>query len=36
MTDWSGTLFAGDAVGVKLPDACVLRPSTPPPDSTST
>ena len=29
---WSGTLFAGDAVGVKLPDGGVLRPSTPPPD----
>ena len=29
---WSGILFAGDAVGVKLPDAGVLRPSTPPPD----
>jgi glyoxylase-like metal-dependent hydrolase (beta-lactamase superfamily II) len=28
----SGVLFAGDAVGVKLPDAGVLRPSTPPPD----
>jgi glyoxylase-like metal-dependent hydrolase (beta-lactamase superfamily II) len=28
----SGLLFAGDAVGVKLPDAGVLRPSTPPPD----
>jgi glyoxylase-like metal-dependent hydrolase (beta-lactamase superfamily II) len=28
----SGMLFAGDAVGVKLPDAGVLRPSTPPPD----
>ena len=25
----SGVLFAGDAVGVKLPDAGVLRPSTP-------
>ena len=25
-------LFAGDAVGVRLPDAGVLRPSTPPPD----
>jgi glyoxylase-like metal-dependent hydrolase (beta-lactamase superfamily II) len=25
-------LFAGDAVGVKLPDGGVLRPSTPPPD----
>jgi glyoxylase-like metal-dependent hydrolase (beta-lactamase superfamily II) len=28
----SGVLFAGDAVGVKLPDGGVLRPSTPPPD----
>jgi glyoxylase-like metal-dependent hydrolase (beta-lactamase superfamily II) len=28
----SGLLFAGDAVGVKLPDGGVLRPSTPPPD----
>jgi glyoxylase-like metal-dependent hydrolase (beta-lactamase superfamily II) len=28
----SGILFAGDAVGVKLPDAGVLRPATPPPD----
>jgi glyoxylase-like metal-dependent hydrolase (beta-lactamase superfamily II) len=28
----TGTLFAGDAVGVRLPDAGVLRPSTPPPD----
>ena len=28
----TGTLFAGDAVGVKLPDAGVLRPATPPPD----
>ncbi len=28
----SGVLFAGDAVGVKLPDAGVLRPSTPPPE----
>ncbi|HUI05016.1 MAG TPA: MBL fold metallo-hydrolase [Acidimicrobiales bacterium] len=28
----SGVLFAGDAVGVRLPDAGVLRPSTPPPD----
>ncbi len=28
----SGVLFVGDAVGVKLPDAGVLRPSTPPPD----
>ena len=28
----SGLLFCGDAVGVKLPDGGVLRPSTPPPD----
>jgi len=28
----SGLLFAGDAVGVKLPDVGVLRPATPPPD----
>lgn len=28
----SGMLFVGDAVGVRLPDAGVLRPSTPPPD----
>jgi glyoxylase-like metal-dependent hydrolase (beta-lactamase superfamily II) len=28
----SGILFAGDAVGVRLPAAGVLRPSTPPPD----
>ncbi len=28
----SGYLFCGDAVGVRLPDAGVLRPSTPPPD----
>lgn len=28
----SGVLFAGDAVGVRLPDTGVLRPSTPPPD----
>jgi len=28
----SGVLFAGDAVGVRLPDAGALRPSTPPPD----
>ncbi len=28
----SGLIFAGDAVGVRLPDAGVLRPSTPPPD----
>jgi glyoxylase-like metal-dependent hydrolase (beta-lactamase superfamily II) len=28
----SGILFVGDAVGVRLPEAGVLRPSTPPPD----
>ncbi len=28
----SGILFAGDAVGVRLPDAGVMRPATPPPD----
>ncbi len=28
----TGILFAGDAVGVKLPDGGVLRPATPPPD----
>ena len=28
----SGIIFAGDAVGVRLPDAGILRPSTPPPD----
>ncbi len=28
----SGLLFAGDAVGVRLPNGGVLRPATPPPD----
>jgi glyoxylase-like metal-dependent hydrolase (beta-lactamase superfamily II) len=28
----SGILFVGDAVGVRLPEAGLLRPSTPPPD----
>lgn len=28
----SGLLFAGDAVGVRLPDAGILRPAAPPPD----
>jgi|GEM_PF-16699 len=28
----SGTMFCGDAVGVKLPDVGVLWPATPPPD----
>lgn len=28
----SGIIFAGDAVGVRLPDIGILRPSTPPPD----
>ena len=29
----SGPLFAGDAVGIRLPDGGTLRPATPPPDS---
>ncbi len=28
----TGLLFVGDAVGVRLPDAGILRPATPPPD----
>ncbi len=28
----TGVLFAGDAVGVRLPDLGILRPATPPPD----
>jgi glyoxylase-like metal-dependent hydrolase (beta-lactamase superfamily II) len=28
----SGIIFAGDAVGVRLPDSGLLRPATPPPD----
>ncbi len=28
----SGLLFAGDAIGVRLPDVGILRPATPPPD----
>jgi glyoxylase-like metal-dependent hydrolase (beta-lactamase superfamily II) len=28
----TGLLFAGDAVGVRLPDIGILRPATPPPD----
>ena len=32
MDSASGLLFAGDAVGVRLPDGGVLRPATPPPD----
>jgi len=28
----TGVLFAGDAVGVRLPDVGILRPATPPPD----
>lgn len=28
----TGVVFVGDAVGVRLPDAGVLRPATPPPD----
>ncbi len=32
LDDESGLLFAGDAVGVKLPGGGALRPATPPPD----
>ena len=32
MDSETGLLFAGDAVGVRLPDVGVLRPATPPPD----
>jgi glyoxylase-like metal-dependent hydrolase (beta-lactamase superfamily II) len=32
MDSATGLLFAGDAVGVRLPDGGVLRPATPPPD----
>src|SRR5205823_8507045 len=28
----SGAIFTGDALGIHLPDARVLRPATPPPD----
>ena len=28
----SGIIFAGDALGVRLPDSGILRPATPPPD----
>jgi glyoxylase-like metal-dependent hydrolase (beta-lactamase superfamily II) len=28
----SGTLFAGDAIGVRLPDVDLIRPATPPPE----
>ena len=31
-TPRAGLLFAGDAVGVRLPDVGILRPATPPPD----
>ena len=32
MDSATGLLFAGDAVGVRLPEGGVLRPATPPPD----
>ena len=32
LDDASGTLFSGDALGVRLPDAGVIRPATPPPE----
>lgn len=30
--DSSGTMFTGDAMGVRLPDVAVFRPATPPPE----
>ena len=32
LEETSGTLFAGDAMGVRLPSVATIRPSTPPPD----
>jgi glyoxylase-like metal-dependent hydrolase (beta-lactamase superfamily II) len=32
LDDSSGTLFAGDALGVRLPDFQIVRPATPPPE----
>lgn len=32
LDDASGVLFSGDALGVRLPDAAVIRPATPPPE----
>lgn len=32
LDDASGTLFSGDALGVRLPDVGVIRPATPPPE----
>ena len=32
LDDSSGTLFCGDALGVRLPDVGVIRPATPPPE----
>lgn len=32
LDDWTGALFAGDALGVRLPDVGLNRPATPPPE----
>ena len=32
LDDSTGTLFAGDALGVRLPDIGIVRPATPPPE----
>ena len=32
LDDATGTIFSGDALGVRLPDAGVVRPATPPPE----
>lgn len=32
LDDSSGTLYSGDALGVRLPDAGAIRPATPPPE----
>src|ERR687891_609539 len=32
LDDPTGTLFAGDALGVRLPDVGIVRPATPPPE----
>lgn len=32
LDDATGTLFAGDALGVRLPDIGIVRPATPPPE----
>lgn len=32
LDDQSGTIFSGDALGVRLPDVGIMRPATPPPE----